>query len=89
MRTRRIELEGRAGHVAIERQRGTATIRIDSIISDPRRGQEAWKTWEIAAGASPKTLRGIACVIQQRCDGQARTSGDIDNYYRELQRFAD
>ncbi len=44
MRTKRIELEGPAGHVAIERQRGGTTIRIDAIVREPKPGQQAWKT---------------------------------------------
>lgn len=41
MRTTRIELEGSAGHVAIERKPGEGTIRIDSIVRDPKRGEQA------------------------------------------------
>ena len=45
MQTRRIELEGSAGHVAIERHRGSAIIRIDSILREPKK-EQAWMTWE-------------------------------------------
>lgn len=90
MRTKRIELEGRAGHVAIERQRGSATIRIDSIIADPGKGEQAWKTWEIdAKGTDDTELFWIATEVQRRCDGVVGTNSDVDGYYRELQRFAD
>jgi len=89
MRTKRIELEGSAGHVAIERQRGSATIRIDSILRDPKGGQQAWKTWEIPARTGDDDLFKIAEVIQRRCDGVRGTNSDIHDYYRELQRFQD
>ena len=90
MRTKRIELEGRAGHVAIERQRGSATIRIDSIIAEPGKGEQAWKTWEIdAKGTDDTELFWIATEVQRRCDGVVGTNSDVDGYFRELQRFAD
>lgn len=90
MRTKRIELEGRAGHVAVERPRGSTTIRIDSIIADPRKGEQAWKTWEIdAKGTDDTELFWIATEVQRRCDGVVGTNGDVDGYYCELQRFQD
>jgi hypothetical protein len=90
MRTKRIELEGRAGHVAIERQRGSATIRIDSIIADPGKGEQAWKTWEIdTKGTDDTELFWIATEVQRRCDGVVGTNSDVEGYFRELQRFAD
>jgi len=52
MRTVRIELEGDAGHVAIERPRNSDNIRIDSIVRDPLPGEQAWKTWEVEARAT-------------------------------------
>lgn len=89
MRTRRIELEGEAGHVAIERQTGGATIRIDSIVRDPKRGQQAWKTWEIEAAVSDENLFQVATEVQARTDGQRGTNSMIHDYYREMRRFAD
>ena len=89
MRTRRIELDGRAGHVAIERQPGGTTIRIDSIIRDPKCGEQAWKTWELPARIDRDELLKVAEAVQHRCDGVRGTNSDIHDYYRELQRFAD
>lgn len=91
MRTRRIELEGRAGHVAIERPRGSTTIRVDSIIRDPapETGQQAWRTWELDARIGEDELFKVAEQIQRRCDGVRGTGSDIHDYFRELQRFAD
>jgi len=89
MRTTRIELEGSAGHVAIERTRGSTTIRIDSILFAPvADGQQTWKTWELPARISDDELFKVAEEVQQRCDGSRGTNSMIHDYYRELQRFA-
>ncbi len=87
MKIKRIELEGRAGHVAIERETGSLAIRIDSIVRDPK-GEKVWMTWKVNARATGELFK-IAQIIQRRCDGVRGTNGDIDDYYRELQRFAD
>ena len=92
MTVKRIELEGRAGRVAIEREGDN--IRIDSIIRDPGK-EQAWLTRVVSskqlvhADASENELWSLAQIIQRRCDGVRGTNGDIDDYYRELQRFAD
>ena len=87
MRTKRIELEGSHGHVAIERTRDSATIRIDSILTNPRDGDQAWKTWEVEALISDEELFAIATEVQRRCDGVAGSNSMIHDYYREMQRF--
>ena len=91
MRTRRIELEGRAGHVAIERQRGSTTIRIDSIVRDPTpgTGEQAWKTWEVEARIGDDDLFQIAQAVHQRVEGHEGTNSDVHGYFAELQRFQD
>jgi hypothetical protein len=89
MRTTRIEFDADAGHVAIERQRGSSTIRIDSIVRDPKHGQQAWKSWELPAGASDEQLLKVALEVQQRSDGCTGTNSMIQDYFRELQRFQD
>lgn len=92
MKIKRIELEGPAGHVAIEREGDR--IRIDSILRNPN-GEQAWLTkvvaakQTIAADAVESVLWAVAKIIQKRCDGVRGTNGDIDGYYRELERFAD
>ena len=66
------------------------TIRIDSILREPRNGEQAWKTWEIEAKDTDDTeLFWIATEVQRRCDGVVGTNSMIHDYYRELQRFAD
>jgi hypothetical protein len=88
MRTIRIELEGSAGHVAIERKRDDTTIRIDSILREPKR-EQAWKTWELPARVSDEDLFKVAEEVQRRCDGVRGTNSMIHDYYREMQRFQD
>lgn len=89
MRTTRIELDGEAGHLAIQRERGGATIRIDSILRDPKRGQQAWKTWELPARVSDEDLFKVAIEVQFRTDGGTGTKSMIYDYFREMQRFQD
>jgi len=93
MRVKRIELEGRTGHAAIERE-GDA-IRIDSIISDPGK-EQAWVTETVSAAklraaddGERARLWDIATMIQRRCDGVRGTNSDINEYHGELLRFAD
>lgn len=93
MKTKRIELEGDAGTVTIERdrrdpQRGS-TIRIDSILREPKRGAQVWKTWEIDARIIKEELFKIAWAIQRRTDGRPGTNSDIHDYLRDLERFTD
>lgn len=88
MRITRIELQGSAGHVTIERPAPSDTIRIDSTLRNPK-GQEAWTSWELPGDASEDELFRIAQLVQRRCDGVRGTNSDIHDYYRELQRFAD
>lgn len=87
MRTKRIELDGDAGHVAIERQ--PTSIRIDSIIRDPKRGEQAWATWTIDAGIDREALIELAQRIQHRTDGWEGTNSEMHDYLRELERFVD
>ncbi len=88
MRTTRIELEGSAGRVTIERTPGSATIRIDSMIREPK-NEQAWKTWEIEARIDDEALFKIAEEIQRRCDGKTGSNSMVHDYYREMQRFQD
>ena len=89
MRTRRIELDGSAGHVAIERQPGSTTNRIDSMIREPNPGDQAWKTWELPARVGEDELFRVAEEVQRRCDGVRGTKSMNHEYYRPLPRFAD
>lgn len=88
MRTRRIELDGEAGHVAIERL-PDGGIRIDSIVRSPKRGEQAWATWTIDAGIDREALIELAQRIQHRTDGWEGTNSEMHDYLRELERFVD
>jgi hypothetical protein len=89
MRTKRIDLEGSHGHVIIERKQDRTVVRIDSIAHNAGKDEEIWKTWLIEASIGDDDLYAIAQQVQRRCDGVVGTNGDIDGYYRELQRFQD
>lgn len=92
MKIKRIELEGPAGRVAIERE--GEQIRIDSVIRDPGK-EQAWITRVVSskqlihADASESELWSLAKTIQRRCEGYRGTNSDIKAYYDELLRFAD
>jgi len=88
MRTTRIELEGSAGHVSIERKPGSTTIRIDSILREPKK-EQVWKTWELPARISDDELFKVAEEVQHRCDGVRGTNSMIHDLFREMQRFQD
>ncbi len=89
MRTTRIELDGDAGHLTIERKSGDSHIRIDSVIRDPApgKGQQAWRTWEVPATISDEDLFKVAIEAQVRTDGCRGTNSMIHDYFREMQRF--
>ena len=89
LRIERIDLNGAAGHLKIERLRGSDTIRIDSIIRDPKGGEEAWKVLELPATASDEELFKVATEVQQRTDGYAGTDSERLGYFGELLRFKD
>ena len=87
MRTTRIELDGDAGHLTIERKTGESHIRIDSVIRDPRTGQLAWKAWELPATIGDDDFFKVAIEVQVRTDGCRGTNSMIHDYFREMQRF--
>lgn len=89
MRITRIEFDGEAGHLTIQREAGSKTIRIDSTIRDPKRGQQAWKTWELDADITSEDLFKVAIEVQFRTDGGTGTNSMIHDYFSHLQRFQD
>jgi hypothetical protein len=92
MQTKRIEIEGQAGTLTIEREsrngERSKTIRIDSILRNPR-GERAWQTWEIAARADDTTIIDLAEILHQRTEGFRGTNSDIHAYAQELYRFTE
>lgn len=85
----RIEFEGAAGHLTIEKAPGGPTIRIDSVLRNPDRHQQVWKTWELPAAVGDEDLFKVAVEVQQRTDGCNGTNSMVHDYFRDMQRFQD
>jgi len=89
MLTTRIEFDGAAGHLTIEKKPGSSTIRIDSIIRNPTQKQQAWKTWELSIASHDDDLFTLAIELHQRTEGGRGTNSMVNDLFRELQRFQD
>jgi len=86
MRITRIDIEGREGRYAtITRRKGCRWIEVTILTPYQPDG----KDHRIAADADESELWNQARNLQHALDGVIGTTGDIDGYYRELQRFAD
>lgn len=86
MKVKRIELEGREGrHASITHS--SDRRRIEVLVVTPY--QPEGRVHQIAADADEDELWNQAANLQRALDGVRGTGGDIDDYYRELQRFAD
>jgi len=89
MRFERLELNGDAGRLRIERERGSRKIWIDSSLHRPKRGKEAdgWVLWELPNNATDKRILKLAKELQSRTDGKAGSADRIDEFFREMKRF--
>jgi len=86
MRITRIDIEGRDGRYAtITRRKGCRWIEVTILTPYQPDG----KGHRIAADADESELWNQARNLQHALDGRVGTTGDIDGYYRQLQRFAD
>ena len=86
MRITKIEIEGREGRYAtIARRRPGRWIEVTILTPYQPDGQ----IHRIAANADGDELRRQARNLQTVLDGVRGTNGDIDGYFRELERFAD
>ena len=86
MRITRIDIEGRDGRYAtITRRKGSRWIEVAILTAYQPDG----KVHRLAADADESELWNQARNLQHALDGVIGTNGDIDGYYRELQRFAD
>ena len=86
MRITRIELEGQQGRYAtLTRHPGSPWIEVTILTASQPDGKEH----RIAANTQERELWNQARNLQHNLDGHLGTHGDIDGYYRELQRFAD
>ena len=86
MRITRIDLEGRPGRYAtISRRRASRWIEVTLLTPSQPDGSEH----RIAADAGSRELWRQARHLQHALDGRVGSTGDIDGYYRQLQRFTD
>ncbi|MEX1015927.1 MAG: hypothetical protein WDZ31_04195 [Phycisphaeraceae bacterium] len=85
MRTTRLDLEGRPGHYAtITRPHTSEFIVVTILTPDLPDG----RTHHVQADCEADVWSMAEC-LQQTLDGVRGTNSDIDDYFRELQRFAD
>ncbi len=86
MRITRIDIEGPEGHYAkITRQRGSHWIVVTILTPCQPDGKEL----RIPADADESELRNQARNLHLAIGGCSDASSDINDYLRELQRFAD
>jgi hypothetical protein len=89
MRTTRIDIEGRAGHYAtISRKRGTRVIEIVVLTPDRPGPMGAGETFN-ADATNEDGRQYAAALLQKRLDGYQGTAGDVADYLRAIQNFAD
>ena len=85
MRTTRIEIEGRPGHYAtVSRKQGARNIDITMLTPDEPDGVTIH-----ADARDAGSIRYAAAWVQKRLDGHQGTAGDIEDYVRVVQTFAD
>ena len=87
MRTTRVDVEGtRSGHYAsITRKAGSDQIEVTILTPKLPNGLAS----QIDAGSSHEALWAFARHIQQHLDERHGSNSDVNEYFLELQRFAD
>ena len=86
MQITRVDIEGRRGRFAtIARKAGSEYIEVTILTPQQPDGEKRL----VHAKADDEELLAEARKLQTVLDGRLGTNGDIDSYYRELQRFAD
>jgi len=93
MQTKRIELIGPGGMLTIERDRADKTnpqrIRIDSILRNPSRGQQAWVTYEIGSRICDRDLLDMTMTLFHRLERRQPSNAELRDLAGELYRFTD
>ena len=85
MRTTRIDIEGRPGHYAtVSRKQGARNIDITMLTPDQPDGVTIH-----ADARDAGSVRYAAAWVQKRLDGHEGTAGDVADYLRVVQAFAD
>jgi hypothetical protein len=89
MRTTRIDIEGRAGHYAtISRKRGARVIEI-AVLTPGQPGRTGGGETFNADATNEDSQRYAAALLQKRLDGYQGAAGDIADFLRVIQTFAD
>ena len=89
MRTTRIEIEGRQGHYAtISRRRGSPDIEVGVLTPKCPDGMTLEVTARRDADSENARCR-FARNLHRILEGCEGTNSDIEDYYREIERFAD
>jgi len=86
MRITRVDIEGRHGRFAtLVRRTGSEHIEVTILTPQQSDGEKRL----VHARSDDEELWDKARRLQTMLDGRRGTNGDIDGYYRELQRLAD
>jgi len=86
MQIRRVDIEGRKGRFAtIARKTGSEYIEVTILTPQQPDGEKRL----VHACSDDEELWAQARNLQTVLDDRLGTQGDIDGYYRELQRLAD
>jgi hypothetical protein len=86
MRITRVDIEGRQGRFAtIARRAGSEYIEVTILTPQQPDGEKRL----VHGRCNDEETWGEARRLQMSLDGRLGTNGDIDGYYRELQRLAD
>jgi hypothetical protein len=92
MRTTRIDIEGRLGKAALFRSNINIVINVcrrhEKTGTTIRRGIGREDSWVIGC-RDHAAQQGIAARLQQTLDGCRGTGGDIAEYLRAIETFAD
>jgi len=95
MKVTQMAVEGARGEARLSRADGNIRIEakwLGRIIETPKRDVPVFETavWEVAARASDEDrLELTARRLQATLDGYEGTAGDVADYLRAIQNFAD
>ena len=95
MKTAQMTVEGARGEARLCRADGNIRIEakwLDHIVETPKRDMPVFETavWEVAArSGDAELLERTARRLQATLDGYEGTEGDVADYLRAIQNFAD
>jgi hypothetical protein len=89
MRVTRIEIEGRQGcYATISRRRGSPDIEV-TVLTPKRPDGIPMQVAARGDAAGEKVRRAFAGSLHRMLEGHYGTHGDIEEYYRGIERFTD